>query len=273
MALLPFRNLLILLCVAIAVIPTAPVSGTNSLLKPPKLTVYLTFDDGPYPGRTDAVLDVLAEYGVKGTFFLNGIRLARGKPIQATTQRILSEGHRIGNHLWSHMPEIMYTAKPTDKMLLDQFGTTEYHLQQALTPELWNVFNSYPRLYRSPGGSPYRLPRADVYSYNWHVTSGLNPSVKQAINNVLFGYRERSMYGVWAWGDGAIVLFHDVVAGTPDSLRAIIKNVRERGGDFGVLPRPGDSPGVVIATLGGIPPCANTPGNCTRENSYGVKAP
>lgn len=61
--------------------------------------VALTFDDGPHPERTPAVLDALARFGVQGTFFLVGDRAAR-QP--ALVERIAREGHVIGNHGWSH---------------------------------------------------------------------------------------------------------------------------------------------------------------------------
>ena len=63
--------------------------------------VALTFDDGPMPGTTDAVLDTLAELGVRATFFCVG-RNAERHP--ALVQRILSEGHAVGSHSHTHAP-------------------------------------------------------------------------------------------------------------------------------------------------------------------------
>ena len=61
--------------------------------------VALTFDDGPDPVYTPQVLDVLAGHGVVATFFLVGSRARRH---QGLVQRILSSGHRVGSHSWSH---------------------------------------------------------------------------------------------------------------------------------------------------------------------------
>ncbi|MCQ3812122.1 MAG: polysaccharide deacetylase family protein [Acidimicrobiia bacterium] len=61
--------------------------------------MYLTFDDGPHPVYTPQVLDVLARYGARATFFVVG-SLAESYP--GTTQRIIDEGHTIGNHTWNH---------------------------------------------------------------------------------------------------------------------------------------------------------------------------
>jgi peptidoglycan/xylan/chitin deacetylase (PgdA/CDA1 family) len=61
--------------------------------------VFLTFDDGPTPGVTEKVLDLLARYNAKATFF------CLGKQVEAHPhlfQRLLLEGHQIGNHTYSH---------------------------------------------------------------------------------------------------------------------------------------------------------------------------
>ena len=61
--------------------------------------VVLTFDDGPWPGTTPAVLDALARECVKATFFLIGEN-AEARP--ALVRRIVAEGHTVGHHTWSH---------------------------------------------------------------------------------------------------------------------------------------------------------------------------
>lgn len=61
--------------------------------------VALTFDDGPDPQFTPQVLDVLAEHGVRATFFLVGRRV-RSHP--ELVRRMISEGHAVGSHTWSH---------------------------------------------------------------------------------------------------------------------------------------------------------------------------
>lgn len=61
--------------------------------------IALTFDDGPDPEVTPAVLDVLRQHGVRSTFFTIG-RLLEQQPLLA--QRIAAEGHELGNHSWQH---------------------------------------------------------------------------------------------------------------------------------------------------------------------------
>lgn len=59
----------------------------------------LTFDDGPWPGSTDVILDILREHHLKAAFFVIG-RYARQWP--DLIRRIHIEGHLIGNHTFDH---------------------------------------------------------------------------------------------------------------------------------------------------------------------------
>jgi peptidoglycan/xylan/chitin deacetylase (PgdA/CDA1 family)/glycosyltransferase involved in cell wall biosynthesis len=59
----------------------------------------LTFDDGPQPGVTDRMLDLLASAGQKATFFVVG---RRAKEHPELLRRIHAEGHEIANHTFDH---------------------------------------------------------------------------------------------------------------------------------------------------------------------------
>ena len=61
--------------------------------------VALTFDDGPTPGSTERVLDVLGEMNVQAAFFVVGHNVERWPKI---LERLDAEGHLIGNHTWDH---------------------------------------------------------------------------------------------------------------------------------------------------------------------------
>lgn len=67
---------------------------------PSKDTVYLTFDDGPIPEITPWVLDLLKQYGAKATFFCIGDNIEKHPEI---FKRIISEGHKTGNHTYHHL--------------------------------------------------------------------------------------------------------------------------------------------------------------------------
>ncbi len=62
--------------------------------------LYLTFDDGPHPEATPYVLDLLKQYQAKATFFCIGKNVVENPAIY---QRILAEGHKVGNHTHNHL--------------------------------------------------------------------------------------------------------------------------------------------------------------------------
>ncbi|KAH9906273.1 carbohydrate esterase family 4 protein [Xylariomycetidae sp. FL2044] len=69
--------------------------------------IAVTFDDGPWD-YTDDLLDKLAEYEAKATFFITGNNIAKGHindpdlPWASVIQRMAAEGHQIASHTWSH---------------------------------------------------------------------------------------------------------------------------------------------------------------------------
>jgi peptidoglycan/xylan/chitin deacetylase (PgdA/CDA1 family) len=79
--------------------------------------VALTFDDGPHPVFTPRVLDILARYRIRATFFCVGLCAVAYPELVA---RIVEEGHHIGNHTWSHP----YLPDLTRDELLRQIDTT-----------------------------------------------------------------------------------------------------------------------------------------------------
>ena len=101
-------------------------------------TIYLTFDDGP-SDRTDEVLKILDEKGVKATFFVIG------REDETSIQRIkkaAAAGHTIGMHSYSHDYEKIYTSVED---FLDDF----YKLFVILRDEAGVT----PTVFRFPGGS------------------------------------------------------------------------------------------------------------------------
>ena len=65
-----------------------------------KKKIFLTFDDGPIPGLTDWLLDLLAEKEVRATFFCVGQNIKKHPEL---FQRIVNEGHAVGNHSFNHL--------------------------------------------------------------------------------------------------------------------------------------------------------------------------
>jgi len=63
-------------------------------------TIYLTFDDGPMPGPSEFVLEELAKYSAKATFFCIGDNVRKHPHV---LKKILDGGHAIGNHTFNHV--------------------------------------------------------------------------------------------------------------------------------------------------------------------------
>lgn len=82
--------------------PTSQIFGSTVVTGPDSTGVHsvaLTYDDGPSPRNTSALLDVLAEHNVQATFFLIGEHV-RKHP--ALARRVAERGHVIGNHTTMH---------------------------------------------------------------------------------------------------------------------------------------------------------------------------
>ena len=70
--------------------------------------VYLTFDDGPIPEATPFILDTLKAFEVKATFFMVGDNVRKYPDIY---ERIVAEGHQVGNHTHNHIGGLRHTIK------------------------------------------------------------------------------------------------------------------------------------------------------------------
>ena len=94
----------------------------------------LTFDNGPDPDVTPRVLDVLAERGIKATFFVIGEKLAdtarRGLAVRAH-----GEGHWIGNHTFTHSVPL---GEQPDRMTAEkEIGRTQDAIGDLAHPQRW----------------------------------------------------------------------------------------------------------------------------------------
>lgn len=131
--------------------------------------VYLTFDDGPST-YTDEILDILAQYDVKATFFVCGKENARYTDIY---KRIVNEGHTLGMHSYSHKYSELYSSLDTFKDDTDKLRIFLY--------ENTGVWSKY---YRFPGGSSNTVSKVDMHEliqylegaevtfFDWNVSAG-----------------------------------------------------------------------------------------------------
>jgi peptidoglycan/xylan/chitin deacetylase (PgdA/CDA1 family) len=187
--------------------PTGPV------LRPRE--VALTFDDGPWPGDTASILDILKRFHVKASFFVVGY-LAERYP--TLVRREVQAGMTVGNHSWSH---------PTEPPFRD-LQPVKIQSEMAQPNEIIQRFESPVRLFRPPGGSwsdevrttaeglGMRLVLWDIDTLDWKSST----TPKQITKKVLSQVRP-----------GSIVLMHDGggdAGHTIKALPAIIKGIRSK---------------------------------------------
>lgn len=101
------------------------------------LLVALTFDDGPHPANTPALLDLLKKHGVQATFFVVG-KWVEAYPELA--HRIIDEGHEIANHTYNHH----YDEQVSKKTLMGEIEQTNELLESE--------FGFRPTFFRPVGG-------------------------------------------------------------------------------------------------------------------------
>ena len=111
----------------------------------------LTFDNGPWPGPTDAVLDILAQRSLEATFFVVGERLLDPEA-RRCAERAKAEGHWIGNHTMTHGTPLGLRKDPGHAAA--EIGATQDLLGDLAHPERFFRPNGKGKL------GPHLLSRA-----------------------------------------------------------------------------------------------------------------
>ena len=152
--------------------------------------VALTFDDGPNPEATPAILDALAARGVRATFFVLGRHAERWPGLVA---RLAAEGHAIGNHGYYHRK--LHFKSP--RYVRDDLTLGTRAIEQASGVR--------PRLFRAPHG--FRSPWVTAIAHSlgqrtvgWSlgVWDSDRPGVEAIAHRTVDGARP-----------GSILLLHD----------------------------------------------------------------
>ena len=176
--------------------------------------VYLTFDDGPTPEVTEWVLDELDKYHAKATFF------CLGKNVEANSElykKILTKGHAVGNHSYSHMKGFRSSVKRYKRDIDQAAGLID------------------SKLFRPPYGRILPGQAKQLKKYYtiimWTVLSvDYNPKVSgaQVVRNVLENVRP-----------GSIIVFHDSVKAS-ENLYAALPKVLEflKENEYGMVSIP-----------------------------------
>ncbi len=175
--------------------------------------IYLTFDDGPVPGVTPEALSVLKQFGVKATFFCVGNNVAKHPEIY---NRIISEGHSVGNHTFHHKDG----WNTSGKKYLEEVVLCSRHVDSKLfRPPYGRLSPSQRKAIQSK----FKIILWDVLTYDFEASL----SGEECLNLALKNSRE-----------GSIVVFHDSEKAKERMLFALPKFIEAmlgRGFEFGVL--------------------------------------
>jgi peptidoglycan/xylan/chitin deacetylase (PgdA/CDA1 family) len=178
--------------------------------------VVLTFDDGPWPGTTERILDALRQECVRATFFLIG-RNAAVRP--ALAQRELAEGHTVGYHSFSHpmldrMP-IEAAQADVDRGIAAVDGALLGQPKHAAPFFRFPYFSSTPPLLDWLERRRMAVFGADLWASDWN-----RMSPDQELHLVL---------GRVETNQGGIALFHDTKAQTAAMLPAFLRALKAGG--------------------------------------------
>jgi len=183
----------------------------------PEKVVALTYDDGPKPGYTEQILYALEEYNVPATFFVVGQELDK---YPEYLEKIISRGHDIGNHSWSHA-QMLFKSPATIREEIDK--TDALIKQLGYTKEIH---------FRAPYGRkliilPWVLSQRgrkhilfDVEPHDW-----ANPGVDVIVERVVSKVKPGSIVALHDGGG------HDRTE-TVDATRKIIEQLRAQGYRF-----------------------------------------
>ncbi len=180
--------------------------------------IYLTFDDGPIPEITEFVLETLAKYNAKATFFCIGNNIQKHPDI---FQKVINGGHAIGNHTFNHLKG----WATDDKIYFENIAQCKDEMTSR---------GVETNLFRPPYGriknSQSKMLLTDYQVVMWDVLSG-DFSLKLSPKTVL----EKTLKHTEA---GSIVLFHDSIKANENmsyALPRFLEHFSEKGFRFETL--------------------------------------
>ena len=170
-------------------------------INPAKKVIYLTFDDGPNPGVTPLVLDILDRFEVKATFFCVGENVSRFPDVFDEVKR---RGHTVGNHTFNHLKGFEYS---TDDYVRNVKKASEF-------------IDS--RLFRPPHGqikpSQIKALKDDYLIIMWDfITYDYDKRIEP--EKIIAEVKKRSR-------NGSIVVFHDSLKAEKNVLQVLPEALR-----------------------------------------------
>jgi peptidoglycan/xylan/chitin deacetylase (PgdA/CDA1 family) len=200
-------------------LPPSPLEGEGEERRGRHI-VFLTFDDGPYPETTPVILDILAQYGARATFFLVAENAERWPDL---TRRIAAEGHIIGLHGLRHEAMVLKSGR----RIAEELRVSE----QILVGILGGSWKE--RLFRPPHGFKTWTLCRTVHRCGWTMVAwsrdsrDYDPLTAEEI-------ARRTLDGLEG---GAVVLLHERPGRTEmlEALPHILAGLRKQGMGTGGL--------------------------------------
>lgn len=209
------------------------ITVPTNVNKESKKTVYLTFDDGPSK-NTSHLLAILKKYNIKATFFVIGPVDDTKKNYPELLKAIVTEGHTIAPHTYSHDYSKIYSSCQN---FMEDFSQIKNLITDTVSVDSC--------IYRFPGGSRNRNASVDIVNqvietlkqqgyvyYDWNIVSGDDTAVvyspETLYNNVITKIDNF---------DSPVILFHDasLCTTTADAVDLIIAELLKRGYTFAPL--------------------------------------
>lgn len=206
--------------------------------------IILTFDDGPNPGVTNKVLDILAEHNIKATFFVIGKNVLAHPDLM---KRIVDEGHIVGNHSMTHTPlknldPILWKDKVKSEVLdahnvILPYMTNDRHFYFRAPEAVWAKKyadflneNDIGKQYIGPilwdiGGELQMKDGKYLQAADWECWSK-KISIDDCMSGYLYEAQQRK---------GGVVLMHDLRHQSAEMLAKMIPELEDRGFTFSTL--------------------------------------
>ncbi len=213
--------LLVLLLFAAQPLRASAEAGVWRSVKNRHARIALTFDDGPHPHLTHRILEILAQYDIKATFFMVGVNVEN---YPEAAREVLAAGHEVGNHTYSHSHMLHLSAEAC----ADEMSRCEDALEE--------LCEYRPHLFRPPEGAltdnvkhcsdvgDYALILWSLDTRDWEDKNAAHIT-------------ERVLSSVCA---GDIILMHDYIghnSRTPEALERLIPELLARGYEFVTVSR------------------------------------
>lgn len=177
--------------------------------------MYLTFDDGPEKTITPWVLDLLKEYDAKGTFFCIGQNV---KKLPQLYERLINEGHSVGNHTHNHTNGWKISAKD---YLADTLKASQLISSRLFRPPYGRISPKQIQLLKDQG---FHIIMWSILSMDWNAKVSHEKCADNVIQHAT---------------SGDIVVFHDslkAAANLKYALPKVLDYFTEKGYEFRCIP-------------------------------------